>query len=119
MPRWTREPNADQRIELAIAGFKIGLYKSREDTIKSHGVNPNTLRRRLNGKHKFHKVAHTYRQSNTDRATPAEQRQRQFRAALLASKEAQKALETASRIATKKKAAKAREEFRKAEDLGV
>ena len=41
---------------------------------------------------------------------------RQFRAALLASKNAQKALETASRIATKKKTAEAREEFRKAED---
>ena len=35
---------------------------------------------------------------------------------LLASKKAQKALETASRIATKKKTVKAREEFRKAED---
>ena len=42
--------------------------------------------------------------------------ERQFRAALLASKKAQKALETASRIATKKKTAEAREEFRKAED---
>ena len=38
------------------------------------------------------------------------------RAALLASKKAQKALETASRIAIKKKTAKAREEFRRAED---
>jgi hypothetical protein len=46
----------------------------------------------------------------------AEQHQRQFRAALLASKKAQKTLETASRIATKKKTAKAREEFRKVED---
>ena len=45
MPRWTREPNADQRIELAIAGFKIGLYKSQEDAVKSHGVDPNTLQR--------------------------------------------------------------------------
>ena len=62
MPRWTREPNADQRIKLAITGFKNGLYKSREDAIKSHGVDPNTLRRRLNGKHKSHKVAHTHRQ---------------------------------------------------------
>jgi len=44
----------------------------------------------------------------------AEQHQRQFRAALLALKKAKKALETASRIA--KKTAKAREEFRKAED---
>ena len=62
MPRWTREPDADQRIELVIAGFKNGLYKSREDAIKSYGVNPNTLRRRLNGKHKSHKDAHTYQQ---------------------------------------------------------
>ena len=62
MPRWTREPNADQRIKLVIAGFKIGLYKSQEDAIKSYGVNPNILRRRLNGKHKSHKVAHTYQQ---------------------------------------------------------
>jgi hypothetical protein len=31
MLRWTREPDADQRIELAITGFKNGLYKSRED----------------------------------------------------------------------------------------
>jgi len=62
MPRWTREPNADQRIKLAIAGFKIGLYKSREDAAKSHGVDPNILRRRLNGKHKSHKVAHTHQQ---------------------------------------------------------
>ena len=45
-----------------------------------------------------------------------EQHQRQFRAALLASKKAQKALETASRIATKKKTAEAQEEFRKVED---
>ena len=36
-----------------------------------------------------------------------EQHQRQFRAALLASKRAQKALETASRIATKKETAEA------------
>ena len=35
---------------------------------------------------------------------------------LLASKKAQKALETASRITTKKKTAEAQEEFRKAED---
>ena len=62
MPRWTREPDADQRIELAIASFKIGFYKSREDAAKSHGVDPNTLRRRLNGKHKSHKVAHTHQQ---------------------------------------------------------
>ena len=47
MPRWTREPDADQRIELAITGFKNGLYKSREHAVKSHGVDPNTLRRRL------------------------------------------------------------------------
>ena len=46
MPRWSHEPNADQRIELAITGFKNGLYKSREDAAKSHGVDPNTLRRR-------------------------------------------------------------------------
>ena len=46
----------------------------------------------------------------------AEQYQRQFQAALLASNKAQKALETASRIATKKKTAEAREEFRKVED---
>jgi hypothetical protein len=38
MPRWTREPDADQRIELAIASFKNGLYKIREDTVKPHGV---------------------------------------------------------------------------------
>ena len=62
MPRWTREPDADQRIELAIASFKNGLYKSWEDATKSHGVDPNTLRRRLNGKHKSHKVAHTHQQ---------------------------------------------------------
>ena len=56
MPRWSREPNADQRIELAITGFKNGLYKSREDAAKSHGVDPNTLRRQLN------EVAHTQQQ---------------------------------------------------------
>jgi hypothetical protein len=50
MPRWTHEPDADQRIKLAITGFKNGLYKSREDAAKSHSVDPNTLRRRLNGK---------------------------------------------------------------------
>ena len=60
MPRWTRELDADQRIELVIAGFKIGLYKSREDAVKFYGVDPNILRRRLNGKHKPYKVAHTY-----------------------------------------------------------
>ena len=62
MPRWTRKPNTDQRIKLAIASFKISLYKSREDATKSHGVNPNILRRRLNGKHKPYKVAHTHQQ---------------------------------------------------------
>ena len=62
MPRWTRKPDADQRIELAITGFKNGLYKSREDAVKSHSVDPNILHRRLNGKHKSHKVAYTYRQ---------------------------------------------------------
>ena len=50
MPRWTREPNTDQRIKLVITGFKNGLYKSREDAAKSHSVDPNILRRRLNGK---------------------------------------------------------------------
>ena len=60
MPRWTCKPDADQRIKLAITSFKNGLYKSREDAVKSHGINPNTLRRRLNGKHKSHKVAHTH-----------------------------------------------------------
>jgi hypothetical protein len=62
MPRWTREPDADQRIKLVITGFKNGLYKSREDAVKSHGVDPNTLRRRLNGKYKSYKVAHTHQQ---------------------------------------------------------
>ena len=28
MPRWSREPDADQRTELAITGFKNGLYKA-------------------------------------------------------------------------------------------
>ena len=45
MPRWTREPNTDQRIKLVITGFKISLYKSQEDAIKSHGVNLNILQR--------------------------------------------------------------------------
>jgi len=59
MPRWTRKPDADQRIELAITGFKNGLYKSREDAAKSYGVNLNILHRRLNSKYKSHKVTHT------------------------------------------------------------
>ena len=50
------------RIELAIASFKNGLYKSREDAAKSHSVNSDTLRRRLNGKYKSYKVAHTQQQ---------------------------------------------------------
>ena len=62
MPRWTREPDADQRIKLVITGFKNGLYKSQKDAAKSHGADPNTLRRRLNGKHKTHKVAHIQQQ---------------------------------------------------------
>ena len=62
MPRWTREPNADQRIKLVITGFKNSPYKNWEDTIKSHSVDPNTLRRRLNGKHKSHKIAHIQQQ---------------------------------------------------------
>ena len=60
MPRQTCEPDADQRIKLAIASFKIGLYKSWEDAVKSYSINPNILRRRLNGKYKSHKVAHAY-----------------------------------------------------------
>jgi hypothetical protein len=62
MPRWAREPDADQRTELEITGFKNSPCKSREDAAKSHGVDPNTLRRQLNGKHKSHKVAHTQQQ---------------------------------------------------------
>ena len=62
MPRWTHEPDVDQRIELAITGFKNGLYKSREHAVKSHGIDPNISRRQLNGKHKSHKVAHTQQQ---------------------------------------------------------
>ena len=62
MPRWAREPDTDLRIKLAIAGFENGLYKGQEDAAKSHGVNPNALHRRLNGKHKSHKVAHTHQQ---------------------------------------------------------
>jgi hypothetical protein len=50
MPRWSRKPDVDQRIKLAITGFKNSLYKSRKDAAKSYGVDPNTLRRRLNGK---------------------------------------------------------------------
>ena len=107
MPRWTREPDADQRIELEIASFNIGLYKSREDTAKSHGVDPNTLRRRLNGKHKSQCRAYSPAATTTScricsRATvyiPC------------------KALETVSRIVTKK-TAEAREKFRKAEVQG-
>ena len=38
MPRWTRKPDADQRIKLVITGFKNSLCKSREDAVKSHGV---------------------------------------------------------------------------------
>ena len=56
MPRWTREPNADQQIELVIPGFKIGLYKNWEDAVKSHGVDLNILCRQLNGKYKSYKV---------------------------------------------------------------
>ena len=80
MPRWTCEPDVDQRIR----------------------------NRSRHGKEAWAAASETKRK--------AEQHQRQFRAALLASKKAQKALETASRIATKKKTAEAREEFRKAED---
>ena len=38
MPCWSREPDADQRIKLAITGFKNGLYKSRKDAAKSHQI---------------------------------------------------------------------------------
>jgi len=62
MPCWSRGPNTDQRIKLVITGFKNGLYKSRGGAAKSGGVDPNTLCRRLNGKHKSHKIAHTQQQ---------------------------------------------------------
>jgi len=61
MPRWSRETITNQRIELAITSFKNGLYKSREDATKSHGVDPNTLRRRLCANINL-KVVHTQQQ---------------------------------------------------------
>jgi len=59
MPYWSCEPNTDQRFKLVITGFKNSLYKSREDTIKSYGVNLNKLRRRFNSKYKSYKVIYT------------------------------------------------------------
>jgi len=46
-----------QSLALRMASIKTGKMLQ-----KSHGVDPNTLRRRLNGKHKSHKVVHTQQQ---------------------------------------------------------
>ena len=60
MPYWTRKPNTDQRIKLAITGFKNGLYKNQEDAIKLYSIDLNILYRQFNGKYKSHRVAHIY-----------------------------------------------------------
>ena len=59
MPRWACEPDTDLGIKLAIASFKNGPYKSREDAVKFYSVDPKALRRQLNGKYKSYKIGHT------------------------------------------------------------
>jgi hypothetical protein len=59
MPRWPLHPNHDETIQIATAAWNSSLYDSREAYAKAHGVDPQTFRRRLDGKQQPYKVAHT------------------------------------------------------------
>ena len=67
MPRWPLQPCREENIQSAIIAWNSRLYKDRETCAKAHGVDPQTLRRRLDGKQQPHKVAHT----NQNRITVA------------------------------------------------
>ena len=59
MPRWPLPIGREDQIQKAIIAWRSGLYPSRENCAKAHGVDPQTFRRRLDGKQEAHKVAHT------------------------------------------------------------
>jgi len=59
MPRWPLHPDRDETIQIAITAWRSRFYDSREACAKAHGVDPQTFRRRLDGKQQPHKVAHT------------------------------------------------------------
>ena len=58
MPRWPLQPDLDETIQIAAIAWRSGLYGSREACAKAHGLDPQTFRRRLDGKQQPHKVAH-------------------------------------------------------------
>ena len=58
MPRRPLQPDLDETIQIAATAWRSGLYNSREACAKAHGLDPQTFRRRLDGKQQPHKVAH-------------------------------------------------------------
>ena len=50
MPRWPLQPDLDETIHIAAIAWRSGLYGSREAYAKAHGLDPQTFRRRLDGK---------------------------------------------------------------------
>jgi len=67
MPRWLLQLSREEKIQSAIIAWHSGLYKDRETCANAHKVDPQTFRRRLNGKQQPYKVAHT----NQNRITVA------------------------------------------------
>lgn len=68
MPSKPCVPYAENRIQAALTAWRTGgLYRSPAACAKAHGVHPSTFRRRLQGKHQPHQVAHV----NQYRITPA------------------------------------------------
>jgi hypothetical protein len=58
MPRWSRKPGVEDALQQAIVAWKAGLYKSRKDCAKSHGVDPKTFRNRVSGKTQSYQASH-------------------------------------------------------------
>ena len=50
MPRWPLHPDRDETIQIATTAWRSRFYDSREAYVKAYGVDPQTFRRRLNGK---------------------------------------------------------------------
>jgi len=59
MPRWPLRLDLDETILIAATAWRSGLYDSREACAKAHGLDPQTFRRRLNGKQQPYKIAYT------------------------------------------------------------
>ena len=59
MPSKPRALGADDRLQAALTAWRTGgFYRSPEACAKAHEVTPSTFRRRLQGKHESHEIAH-------------------------------------------------------------